>query len=157
MVSTISIRAAVPNEAALLSNLAMRSKAHWGYSPDFMRSCEAELTYRAGDIDKKNVEFYVAEIGTAVVGFYSSRKMQAGDYEVEALFVEPEHIGSGVGRCLIQHAIDKVRRNDGKTLLIQGDPHAEKFYVAAGGELIGSRESESIPGRFLPLFRIELR
>ena len=157
MVSTISIRSAVSIEATLLSQLAMRKKAHWGYSSDLMRSCKAELTYLASDIEDDNIEFYVAEIDTAVVGFYCTRRMQADEYELDALFVEPEQIGSGIGKRLVQHAIETVRQNNGQSLVIQGDPHAEDFYVAAGGELIGTRESESVPGRFLPLFRIELR
>jgi hypothetical protein len=42
-------------------------------------------------------------------------------------------------------------------LIIQGDPNAERFYIAAGGVRTGTRESASIPGRFLPTFAIDLR
>ena len=44
----------------------------------------------------------------------------------------------------------------GSTLTIQGDPNAEKFYLAAGARHSGTRESASIPGRFLPTFSISL-
>ena len=41
-------------------------------------------------------------------------------------------------------------------MLIQGDPHAEGFYRSIGARRIGTRLSESIPGRELPLFSIDL-
>ena len=31
------------DEADRLSDLAFRSKAHWGYSPEFMEACREEL------------------------------------------------------------------------------------------------------------------
>lgn len=42
-------------------------------------------------------------------------------------------------------------------MIIQDDPNAEAFYLAAGGVRTGDRESDSIPGRFLPLFVIDVR
>ena len=42
-------------------------------------------------------------------------------------------------------------------IIIQGDPNAEQFYRAAGGSVVGTRKSTSIPDRELPLFRIDLR
>ena len=69
---------------------------------------------------------------------------------------EPEHIGSGVGRLLIQHAVRRLSEHGVARLLIQGDPHATEFYVAAGARYVGTRESGSIPGRELPLFELAI-
>ena len=41
------IRAARSDEAGLLSEIAFRSKAYWGYSEEFMVSCREELTVTA--------------------------------------------------------------------------------------------------------------
>ena len=41
----------MPNEAVYLSALALRSKAHWGYSKEFLKSCENELTYDPVQLD----------------------------------------------------------------------------------------------------------
>jgi hypothetical protein len=41
------IRAAHGGELEALSALAMRSKAHWGYSAAFMQACRDELTVSA--------------------------------------------------------------------------------------------------------------
>jgi hypothetical protein len=58
---------------------------------------------------------------------------------------------------LLDHARATASVLGYRTMIIQGDPHAAPFYRAMGGQLIGSRPSASIPGRELPLFRIDLR
>jgi hypothetical protein len=42
----VEIRKARPDEAGELTELALRSKAHWGYDEAFMASCREELTVR---------------------------------------------------------------------------------------------------------------
>jgi len=157
MSDTIAIREAVPNEAAYLSALALRSKAHWGYSQDFIQSCEQELTYHPSQIQDDKFHFAIAHRGSEIAGFYALEMLSARRFELVALFVEPKHIGKGIGRELIQHALNVVAVQSGETVLIQGDPNAEKFYLAAGAKQIGTRESGSIAGRFLPMFEIEIR
>ncbi len=44
----ISIRPAQPEEAALLSDLALRSKAHWWYDADFLASCRGTGPQHSG-------------------------------------------------------------------------------------------------------------
>lgn len=153
---SIIIREAMPGEAALLSELALRSKAYWGYSDEFLEQCRDELRYQPGQIEDDQFDFVVAEKSAAIAGFYALKRLSATEFELDALFVEPTHIGSGVGRHLIQHALTLVAAKSGTVLSIQGDPHAERFYEAAGATLVGTRESESKPGRFLPLFKIEI-
>lgn len=157
MTVSYEFRQALPDDAAVLSALALRSKSYWGYSKDFIRSCEAELTVQTSDIDSVNTAYVVAEYKATVVGFFGIEKMTDAQYELTALFLEPDHIGRGVGRTLLQHAIQEVVSKGGGTLQIQGDPNAEQFYLAAGAKCVGTRESGSIPGRLLPLFEIEIR
>ena len=139
-----------------MTELARRSKAYWGYSAEFMRSCEQELTYLPEQIESGDPSFFVGESNASVAGFYAIKRTSLLEYELEALFVEPELIGHGFGRELVEHAKSTVRSMGGECLLIQGDPHAEGFYRAVGGEQIGTRESASIPHRYLPLFRISV-
>ena len=152
-----TIRPAVPDEAGYLSDLALRSKAYWGYSLEFMESCRSELTVDPKRILSDEFDYVVAVDKETVVGFYAIEAVSSTVFELEALFVEPDRIGCGIGRLLVQHAVRNVADKGGETLVIQGDPNATKFYSAAGARHIGSRESESIPGRFLPLFQISIR
>lgn len=152
----MKIRAAQSSEAGTLSRIAMRSKAYWGYSEDFMAACVDELSVSAADIARDDFHCSVAADGDVVLGFYVLEKQLKDQIELGALFVAPEHIGAGVGKALIdsakQHAVDL-----GSVILaIQGDPNAEKFYLAAGAVLTGRKASESIAGRFLPTFEITL-
>ncbi len=98
------VRAAAHGEAATLSSLAMRSKAHWGYSDEFMTACREELTYSGSQIESDNYEFFVCEAKGRIAGFYALKLLTPSSAELEALFVEPEMIGLGFGRMLIEHA-----------------------------------------------------
>ena len=156
MSNSLTIREAFPQEAELLSCLASRSKAHWGYSKNFLDACRSELTVDASRLGTNDYQSFAAVDGDSIVGFYTLERRAANSYELEALFVEPEHIGSGVGRSLIQDAVRRLSERGAERLTIQGDPHATEFYIAAGAKQVGTRESGSIPGRTLPLFEIEL-
>ena len=153
MTSTYTIRKAQTHETQQLSDLAMRSKAHWGYSEEFMQACRAEFTYSPEDIHN----FYVAEINDAIAGFYALVPLSSTNIELEAMFVDPAYIGQGFGRALIEHAKAKASELGMAVIIIQSDPNAQDFYLAAGGQLTGTRESGSIPGRFLPTFEIQLQ
>ena len=149
-----TIRRALPGDAARLSDLAMRAKAVWGYDAEFMAACRDELTLTGGDVE--TLPTFIAEIGCALLGFYSLERLSDDRVELGHLFVEPEAIGRGVGRRLIEHAKRQARAAGHGTMVIQGDPNAERFYRVAGGRLVGTQESLSIPGRMLPLFHLDL-
>lgn len=156
MTPGITIRAATVDDVATLSALAFRSKAHWGYSLEFMAACKAELTYSAEMISAPQYHFYVCEDGDDVVAFYALEVIASDQAELEALFVEPDRIGTGVGKLMMDHCKSVAVRLGVSTLTIQGDPNAEAFFIAAGANAAGYRESSSIAGRQLPVFRIEL-
>lgn len=153
---SIDIRKASPEEAPFLSKLALRSKAYWGYSEEFLAACTDELTIDPQAMSREGFHCFLAASGSSVLGFYAMRQVQIGEFELDALFVEPEHIGNGIGRSLVRHAVYTLSRHGGGRLTIQGDPNAAKFYVSVGARPAGERESESIPGRFLPLFEIDV-
>ena len=88
--SNFKIRQARLSESELLSSLAWRSKAYWGYSPEFIRACRQELTYSPEDI--QNNYFFVAEINNLVIGFFALEKLSANEIELEALFIDPAYI-----------------------------------------------------------------
>ena len=151
--STLQLRAARRDEARLLSELALRSKSYWGYDQAFLDACRAELTLTPEDVEIKRVT--VAERDGQVVGFYAL----AGDPPqgtLEDLFVEPDHIGTGVGRALWEDAIAAARALGFARLTLEADPGAESFYLAMGAHRIGSVPSGSIPGRVLPLLEVPI-
>lgn len=152
----IRFRCACPSDAADLTRIAQRSKAHWGYSREFMTAAGRELTVTREAILERNLYFTVALDHQQIIGFYALDDSANPEIELEAMFVDPPCIGQGVGRQMMLHAQARARQLGARVMLIQSDPNAQKFYLAAGAEVCGQRESGSIPGRMLPLLRIEL-
>lgn len=152
----IVIRAALGSEAGTLSSLAFRSKAHWGYSIEFMAACRGELTFSAEQVESPAFDFRVAEIAGEIEGFYALHHLDSERAELEALFVRPAMMGSGIGTALMAHCRNLARERGFSEIIIQGDPNAEAFYLAAGAVACGYRESASIAGRQLPMFTITL-
>lgn len=149
------IRFAKPTEAILLSNLAMRSKGHWGYDADFLASCKEELTYNEVQLTSPTSCFKVAELnGRSVTGFFALNFLENDSPELEALFVDPDYIGQGWGKLLLRAAITVAKEHQARSIKLQGDPFAEAFYLANGAVKVGETESQSISGRFLPLLEI---
>jgi GNAT superfamily N-acetyltransferase len=141
------LRPALPGEAGPLSELALRSKGHWGYPADVLEACRGELTLTPRDLAEQRAT--VAELAGRVAGFY----LLAGgppEAELAQMFVDPDHIGGGVGRALWTHAVTTAAALGVERITIDADPHAEAFYLAMGAVRVGEVASESIPGRVLP-------
>jgi GNAT superfamily N-acetyltransferase len=126
----------------------------WGYTDEFLEKCRDELTYDIKYIASNLV--YVAEERHDIVGFYSLEHISNSDIELGAIFVKPEDVRQGVGKALIEHAIEQARKRGHEKMIIQGDPNAESFYLSFGAIRIGEKESMSIKGRMLPLYVIVL-
>ena len=146
------IRPARADEAQHLSELALRSKAHWGYSRQFMEACRAELTYSPQVCGSGTV--IVAE-RAAVLGFYRLVR-DVPVSRLEALFVEPDEQGFGVGKALLKHALSAAEGLGAEVVELEADPNAEPFYTRCGAVRVGEVPSGSIRGRKLPLMRFDL-
>ncbi len=142
------IRWAEPGEAEALTALSLRSKAFWGYGEAFIAAVAPEQLARR--------PAYVLEAEGRVAGFYLLEPIDEREVELSALFVEPDAIGRGHGRSLMEHATAMAKRLGYRAMLIHSDPNAEPFYRAMGAEPIGTVPSGSIPGRMLPLLRVDL-
>lgn len=144
------IRLAVEHEARLLSDLALRSKAHWGYDGAFLEQARRELIVDEQEIHDGKV--CVAERNGRILGF-SVLHADADPPELTALFVDPDVIGHGVGAALLRHQLSRARCLGVAALIIESDPNAEPFYRTQGAIREGCRRSQST-GRELPVLRI---
>jgi len=141
------IRAAHPDEAGFLSDLAVRGKEYWGYDADFLRDCRPQLAVWPDEVESRRVT--VAEVDGVVVGFYS---LEGGPPAgvLGLMFVEPGRIRSGIGRRLWDHAVATARDAGLAEFTIDSEPFAEPFYLAMGAVWTGSIPSSLRPGRELP-------
>jgi N-acetylglutamate synthase-like GNAT family acetyltransferase len=144
------IRQARPDECGVLTEVAMRSKAHWGYDAAFMANVRADLEV----IPEKfmlGFHVYVLENDAGIVGFYSLRPGDADAVILEDLFIEPKHIGSGYGKLLWEHSLWVMQSLGYRRLTLISEPYAESFYAHLGAVRIGETESNALAGRMLPL------
>jgi GNAT superfamily N-acetyltransferase len=150
-VTEVTMRRARPDEASMLSELALAAKGHWGYDQAFLESCRAELTFSPDDVARRHV--VVAELGGLVAGFYTvDGEPPVG--ELGNMWVRPSEIGTGLGRLLWQDAMAAAAAAGFEHLDIDAEPNAEGFYRKMGAERVGQTPSGSIPGRILPLMRV---
>ena len=149
------IRRARQGEGSELTDLARRSKGYWGYYDAFLSACENELSVSNTELARNPA--YVIDDSGRIVGFYMLQPLTKSEVELTFLFVEPNEIGRGYGGRLMRHAVSTASDLEFGTMFIQGDPHADAFYRAMGARKIGTRPSESIPGRELPLYNVDLK
>lgn len=153
--SNVNFRPAEVKDAAALTTLALRSKAHWGYDADFMAACVDELTVTAEHIVAREIWLVEADPKSSLIACYElvSGVTDDGAAEVRLFFVDPAAIGTGLGRKLWTHLEDRARIGGVTSLELDSDPFAMSFYEHMGCRVIGSSPSGSIPGRDLPRMR----
>jgi GNAT superfamily N-acetyltransferase len=146
------IRPARAGEGEALTDLAVRSKAHWGYDTVFLAAARMHLTVGEDAIAAGRV--YVLEGPAGVIGFHGFLG-DPPEGTLEWLFVEPGVIGRGYGRRMWNDAIDRARSAGFRRLVIESDRFAEPFYVAMGANRFDERPSpvDSAP---LPLLDVKL-
>lgn len=93
----------------------------------------------------------VAERGADGVGFAVLLRPAQGTCELDGLFVEPAHMGAGVGRSLVEDAMRIARERGATAIEVVANPEAVAFY-----QPLGFTGAEQVPTRFGPARRIRL-
>ena len=133
-VTEVKIRRSTPDEAHVLTELAMASKQYWGYSEQYMRLWKRGLTFSPEYIEKNPV--YAAVHKGTIVGVFAVTRGGA-ECELAHQWVAPEWIGKGLGRKLFDEALRVARTTGAKTMRIVSDPNAEGFYRKMGARYVG--------------------
>ena len=148
----IEVRPARVEEAAALTELAMRAKASWGYDADFMAACRAELTFTPQMMTDRTV--WLAEADGRLAGVIALR-LEGRAAELEGFFVEPDCQGQGVGAALMAVFLEACRAAGVERIGVDADPNAEAIYARFGFVTVGRSPSGSIPGRWLPRMALQ--
>lgn len=150
----IGIRRASPNEAATLSEIAHAAKRHWGYPEEWIEHWKLDLTITPDFV--ANNEVLVATINSQIVGC-CALVVSDSLAELEHMWINPEYIGSGVGRMLFDQVKARAAQLQLPALELSADPNAEGFYERMGAVRIGEvRADMSGQPRVLPRMKIEL-
>jgi GNAT superfamily N-acetyltransferase len=151
------IRPARRGEAAVLTNLSFESKGFWRYPPAYFEIWKNELTISA-DYIKMN-EVHVYETGRTVAGYYAIVELPEGieisgirlpkGFWLEHMFIDPRHIGKGIGSNLFRHLRSRCEDMGIAELGILADPNARGFYEKMGCRYVGEFPS-TIKNRTTP-------
>jgi GNAT superfamily N-acetyltransferase len=146
-----TIRPARPGEAAFLTALCIRSKAHWGYDSAFMEAAAKLLRIDESEIGAGGVLVALtAEVPCGLAAIMPLRRPRW--CELSHLFVAPESFGRGIGRALFEAAVARAAAWDADHVSILSDPNAAAFYTKLGARRCGEAPSGVVRNRMLPLF-----
>jgi GNAT superfamily N-acetyltransferase len=152
---SVIIRRADGNDADALTTIALAAKSYWKYPETWIRQWRDQLTVTAAYTGEHRV--FLIQIDDAVGGFYSLNG-NGSTLELDHLWIDPAHIGRGLGRRLLEHATAQARDAGARRIEIDSDPHAESFYEHFGARGIGKTPApmEGEPERYLPRMVLEL-
>lgn len=151
----MKIKKSLPKDSKRLTELTIRSKSFWDYSPNQIEKWKDDLTVSEDYITEKEV-YQLTDAGEDVIGYYSYFKMDENSIKLENLFVEPKYIGCGYGKMLMNNFLERIRATNAQKVILDSDPNAENFYKKIGFELIG-KLATSIEGRFLPIMELKIK
>ena len=151
--SKLQIRRAVPDESDELSALAHSAKRHWNYPDEWIAHWQNDLTITRDFI--LNNEVFVAVMDREIAGCCALVVSQ-GLAELEHMWIDPKHMGKGVGRALFEHVEARAKEVGAPMLELTADPHAEKFYERMGAKRVGDVPADMFgQPRVLPRMRVE--
>ena len=147
------IRRATCEDAAAVAVVQVRSSA-WAYAgllpqrePIEARVARRTLVWREQLAEDGPRQTFVAERDDVVVGFVTVGPAEdetlAGIGQLFAIYVEPEAVGGGVGRALMDEAVGALR-GFGEALLwvLEENERARRFYERGGWSVDGARHDE---------------
>ena len=171
---TVRIREGQPKDASAIAEVHVRSwqAAYRGqltdeYLDGLNVEDRLELHRRALERPPPEYRMWVAEDGGRVVGFAVTGRSEDADAdertgELYAIYLEPERVGTGLGRVLFEHSIGDLRdRGFGVATLwvLETNEQARRFYETAGWAPDGTSASERVDCEMRPTvrYRVELR
>ncbi|MFG2812649.1 GNAT family N-acetyltransferase [Streptomyces sp. NPDC048410] len=111
---------------------AERRRAHFARPDDPTTHLVAE---RAGRV-----------VGWASVGPYRDGETRTEDAELYALYADPAHIGTGVGRALLTEALARTATHPRMLLwVLRDNTRARRFYERAGFRPDGAEDGTAVP------------
>jgi len=169
----VRIREAEPRDAPALAELhvrAWRSAYRGQLSDEFLDGLRVEdrleMHRRALEHPQPELRTWVADDGGRIAGFAVTGRSEDGDAgertaEVYAIYLDPERVGTGLGRVLFEHAVgDLAQRGfEVATLwVLESNARARRFYERAGWRPDGTVSAERVDCEMRPTvrYRVEL-
>jgi GNAT superfamily N-acetyltransferase len=136
--SAITIRTAIFADQQLLEALQWRASLNNPGDREALLANQDAIEVAIAQIEAGGV--FVAEGAGVIKGFAAILRRDDGDAELDALFVEPQDWGQGVGRALVEHCAGAARAGGAATMHVVGNPHAKGFYLSCDFVLLGEKQ-----------------
>jgi GNAT superfamily N-acetyltransferase len=149
---SVTIRVPAPDEGGRLKEIAISSKAFWGYELDKVREWADRGDFSAAHLGELTV--FVAEAEARAIG-WSSLDDRGEVWWLADLWIEPAWIRKGVGGRLFRHCARHAQRAGAKRLEWEADPNSIGFYERMGAKHLRDSE-QSEWGRTLSVMGVEL-
>ena len=162
------VRAATPADGPLIASIVVRGwrTAYRGLMPDAVLDALSveERTRKWTEIiatpTTRDHRTWVIARDAAVLGFASTGPSRDADAEAStaelyAIYLDPDHIGCGLGARLFAHAVEDLMRRGSRTMTLwalDGNARADRFYRRMGMVLAGTK-TETVRGAPLPHVR----
>ena len=167
------IREAEPRDAKAIAEVHVRSwqAAYRGQlTDDYLDglSVEERLEQHRRSLEEPRAEWrtWVADDAGRVAGFAVTGPSEDADAEpstgeVYAIYLEPDRVGTGLGRGLFEHAVADLRERGFTAVtlwVLETNEQARRFYEVAGWRSDGAETSERVDCEMRPTvrYRVEL-
>lgn len=153
-IQEFSIRSATEDEHEVLTALAHRPKARWGYPSKWMAQWKEQLTISAEYIAQHRVEVAV-NTAMQIIGM-CSLEHHDDHFRLEHVWIDPAAQGRGIGSILVTRALLAASKLSMPVHLV-ADQYAQSFYEGLGARVIGG-EPAPMPGapeRSLPIMQFD--
>ena len=168
----LRIREAEPKDARAIAEIHVRAwqDAYRGqldddYLDELKVEDRLEMHQRALESPPAEYRMWLAEEDGRAVGFAVTAKSEDADAEdrtaeLYAIYLEPDRVGTGVGRELFAHAIDDLRERGFRTAtlwVLETNEGARRFYEIAGWKPDGTVTSERVDCEMRPTVRYRVK
>jgi len=150
-----TVRRAKKSDVLRIKGLAIKSfaAAYGMHNPEHIIDNYIEESFSLDklnqEIDDTSNSFYLAESNGDIIGYLKLRDgtppeciSDANSLEIERIYADPDKKGLGIGRALIQAALDHAQANNYNSLWLgvwQENTPSVGFYKAQGFEIAGEK------------------
>ena len=131
LVSIVRIRVACASDLAALRDLFRRSSLSNEGDRDLLLARPEVLELADEGITEGRTQVAVGA-DDGILGFITTRLLDACGLEVEDLFVDPDWMRTGVASRLVEDVVATARRNGVRRIEVTANPHANAFYRHVG-------------------------
>jgi ribosomal protein S18 acetylase RimI-like enzyme len=162
------IREADPKDAKAIAEVHVRSwqAAYRGQLTDEYLdglSVEERIEQHRRSLEQPRAEWrtWIADDGGRVAGFAVTGPSEDADAEpstaeLYAIYLEPDRVGTGLGRNLLEHAVADLRDRGFRAAtlwVLETNERARRFYEMAGWRADGTETSERVDCEMRPTVR----